>query len=240
MSTLKVDTIQPNASDRLFVSSTLEVDGSQLLVNNALNVSGNASITGSLSAATITSNGTIAANGNVTGVSNLDCSTIVATGDISSGSISSGTGTFSGAVSSNGKDVFRTPYCGTATTTQGLVAISAGDGPSSSQFPVDGYVFDPAGTADTITLQTTVGSPSASWVTVGSFYRALRLTFPDTVSNNYARLVTAIINTELGDYSVCVQPVYIWGSTTITIFGLAGSMFGTPATCRFHFMIDSV
>ena len=245
MSTLKVDTIQPNANDRVFVSSTLEVDGAQVLVNNALNVGGNASITGSLSAATLTSNGTIAANGNVTGVSNLDCSTIVATGSINSSSISSGTGAFSGAVSSGspGKNLFRPALCGTLkvgddTTTPVFASAARASGPASQQWPSDGWIWD---NNANLSIATPVGSPSASWVTINT-YKVARITWPGTISNNYARLVTAIFQTELGTYTGGDwQPIYTWGGTNLDIWGFAGTFPYTTAAVadvRFHFWID--
>lgn len=245
MSTLKVDTIQPNASDRLFVSSTLEVDGSQLLVNNALNVGGNASITGSLSAATLTSNGTITANGNVTGVSDLSCATITASGSVSSASISSGTGAFTGAVTSDSKNLFRPPVCGTlrvGNTSASPPSVpsfnsnAVGSGPANARWPQSGYSF--ANNAS-LSLATTVGGPSASWVTVNT-YNVARITWGGgIISNNYARIVTAIFKADLSTYNVCgAQPIYTWGSTNLDIYGFAGELPPGTSEIRFHFWID--
>ena len=176
MSTLKVDTIQPNASDRLFVSSTLEVDGSQLLVNNALNVGGNASITGSLSAATLTSNGTIAANGNVTGVSNLSCSSVTAAGAISGASLS-----ISGSASVNTLTIGGSAYdqrvvkhvrvSGNFTYTE--VAATA-------SFPAYNRFNDDPG----VSLTNNIGFSGSSWLGSGTNFQ-LRLNFSGNLSSSY-------------------------------------------------------
>ena len=244
MSTLKVDTIQPNASDRVFVSNTLEVDGSQLLVNNALNVAGDASITGDLSAGTLESNGTITANGEVTGVSNLSCSTITATGSVTSGSISSGTGTFTGAVTSDGLNVFRPALAGTINVGVASPANYAsytfyaqGAGPGGNA-PVDGLYWN-ISTAPPISYstQTGISSATATWATTSN-WRVLRLAHT-AISNNYARHVQVMWQNDLGTYSVFTQPIFQWNTINLDIYGFQiGATPGGPKIVRLHYWID--
>jgi len=175
MSTLKVDSIQPNVQSQVTIDSNVVVTGASTLQGNAtaqgnLDVSGALDVSGSLDASQIAMNGASPGGaGAITGASTIGCSDVVATGAISSASLSVSGGAAVGSLSIGG-DAYdqRVPvHC----TLELASAISG-----------TGFSGDPAN-GPAITLLNNRGVSSAEWIAgPGAGQRQIRVVLENSLT----------------------------------------------------------
>lgn len=207
MSTLKVDTLQPNAQAAVSVNSAAIVTGTSTLQGNVtaqgnLDVSGTLATSGTLTATKVALAGASAGgSGTINGVSTMSCQGVTA-----SGTVSAATMTASGNVSCNSLTIDGAAY------EQRVVAhvsleLSFEITDFGSTFNFLDYVSVP-----TITERRKKGFGSISWQSNGSGVNRLQCTLSPAISQTQYTVVVEILD-DLKQPSV-YPPNYDWHSNS--------------------------
>lgn len=204
MSTLKVDTIQPNASSGVSLNTNATVTGTSTLQGNVaaqanLTVTGAVDCSSTLDAAKITlNNATPGGTGSVTGVSTIECANATATGVVTAGTLSVSGGASVGSLTIGGDPYDqRVPVHCTLEFDANVASDTGWSGSASS------------GAA--ITLRNNRGVSSAEWISDGSSGRDIRITLNESLTRpRFATLIQGVME----DYTGGVDISFSYDSNT--------------------------
>lgn len=195
MSTLKVDTIQPNASSGVSLNTNATVTGTSTLQGNVaaqanLTVTGTVDCSSTLDAAKITlNNATPGGTGSVTGVSTIECANATATGVVTAGTLSVSGGAAVGSLTIGGDPYDqRVPVHCTIEFDADVTGVGWTGSPSSG-----------AG----ITLRNNRGVSSAEWIAGVGSARYVQVTLNESLTRpRFATLIQGVNDAYTGGIDI--------------------------------------